>query len=163
MDHAPDRIHWGTVAASVFVAFALSIVVLPDAVAPVRPAFVPMAAFYWILSAPDRFGVVIGASMGLMLDVLTGSLLGSHVLALVVPCYLVARGARVLRFLPAWQQSLMLLPLWGLYAFVLFWIDGATDRNADALLRFLPVLTTALAWPLFCAVLDWWTHPDTDN
>lgn len=157
------RLSWPAVAVSVFVAFALSIVVLPDMLAPLRPAIVPMVAFYWIMHFPDRFGLLIACSLGLMLDVLTGSLLGSHVLALVVPCYCVARLARIYRFSPLWQQALMLLPLWALYAFVLFWIDGVTNRNADALLRFGPLLSTVVCWPLLSVVLSSMVHPSVDD
>ncbi|MBR9814316.1 rod shape-determining protein MreD [bacterium] len=157
------RLSWPAVAVSIFVAFALAIVVLPDAVAPLRPALVPMVAFYWIMHFPDRFGILLGCSLGLMLDVLTGSLLGSHVLALVLPCYCVARMARIFRFSPLWQQALMLLPLWALYAFVLFWIDGATGRNADALLRFGPLITTVLCWPLLAIILGTMVRQSVDD
>lgn len=157
------RLSWPAVAVSIFIAFALAIVVLPGAIAPLRPAFVPMVIFYWIMHFPERFGLLIACSLGLMLDVLTGSLLGSHVLALVVPCYCVARLARILRFSPLWQQALMMLPLWALYAFVLFWIDGVTDRNADALLRFGPLLTTVVFWPLLAATLGSMVRPAVDD
>ena len=139
--------------ASTVLALVLSIVMLPNPLAPMRPAMVPMIVFYWLLMMPDRFGLLTAALLGLILDVMTGTLMGSHVLALVIPGYLVARMALIVRFWPAWQQSLALLPLWGLYAFIMFWIDGVTHRNADALLRFTPILSTALAWPLLCAIL----------
>lgn len=148
-------------AISLFLALVASIVVLPDPIAPLRPAMVPMVVFYWILMLPHRFGLLAAALLGLVVDVLTGTLLGAHALALTAGGYYVARVGRVVRFWPAWQQALALIPAWGVYAFLLFWIDGVTNRNADAVMRFAPVLTTALAWPLLCAVLAWWyARPD---
>ena len=146
---------WPLVLTSLAIALVLSVVALPETAARLRPAMVPMVAFYWTLAHPDRFGIVIGFCLGLLLDALTGTLLGSHALALTVTCFVVAKAARVLRFFPLWQQSLALLPVWGLYAFMLFWIDGVTGRNADAMMRFMPVVTTALAWPLMAMLLGW--------
>ncbi len=147
---------------SILLALVLSKVMLPDPLALLRPAMVPMIVFYWLLMVPDRFGLTMAAVLGLVLDVLTGTLLGAHAFALTVSGYLVARMALIVRFWPAWQQSLALLPMWGLYAFLMFWIDGVTHRNADALLRFAPVLTTAIAWPLLCALMSWANPPRED-
>ena len=147
---------------SILLALVLSKIMLPDPLAGLRPAMVPMIVFYWLLMVPDRFGLTMAAVLGLVLDVLTGTLLGAHAFALTVSGYLVARMALIVRFWPAWQQSLALLPMWGLYAFLMFWIDGVTHRNADALLRFAPVLTTAIAWPLLCGLMSWANPPTED-
>ena len=147
---------------SILLALVLSKVMLPDPLALLRPAMVPMIVFYWLLMVPDRFGLTMAAVLGLVLDVLTGTLLGAHAFALTVSGYLVARMALIVRFGPAWQQRLARLPMGGLYAFLRFWIDGVTHRNADALLRFAPVLTTAIAWPLLCALMSWANPPRED-
>ena len=47
----------------------------------------------------------------LVLDLLTGSLLGLHALSLVIIVYLVMRFRARLRFFPPWQQALAVLAL----------------------------------------------------
>ena len=78
---------------SILLALVLSKIMLPDPLAVLRPAMVPMIVFYWLLMVPDRFGLTMAAVLGLVLDVLTGTLLGAHAFALTVSGYLVARMA----------------------------------------------------------------------
>ena len=44
--------------------------------------------------------------------------------------------------------------VWLLYAFLMFWIDGATGHQADPWMRWLPVLTTGVSWPLVMLTLN---------
>ena len=49
-----------------------------------RPAWVALVLVYWCMAAPDQVGVVAGWTTGLLLDVMTGTLLGQHALGLSV-------------------------------------------------------------------------------
>ena len=52
------------------------------------------------------------------------------------------------------QQAAIVLLLLGLYHFVIFWIDGLTGHGYTAWVRWLPVLSGALLWPLVVALGD---------
>ena len=60
---------------------------------------------------------------------------------------------RSLSLYPVWQEAVALTPVWLLYVFLMFWIDGATGHRADPWLLWLPLLTTGLSWPLVFAGL----------
>ena len=71
------RHHGGSVIVFTFiVALVLTIVPLPDGLAQVRPDWVGLVLIYWCLALPDRVSVGYGFMLGLLTDVLTGTLLG---------------------------------------------------------------------------------------
>ncbi|MDP2388977.1 MAG: rod shape-determining protein MreD, partial [Acidobacteriota bacterium] len=72
----------GAVAISLVVAFALTSVPLPEWAHPWRPAWVAIVVIYWCLAIPERIGVLFAWSMGLLLDVMHGAILGQHALGL---------------------------------------------------------------------------------
>ena len=148
-DHYPGYV----VILSLLLALILSLVPLPDLLGAARPAVVLLVAIYWTQSLPGAFGLTAAMLMGLILDILSGSLLGQHAFAFVLVCYGVTKLRDSMRMFPGWQQGLVLLPLLAIYEFVLFWFDGISGRQADAMGRWLPVISTAFCWPLLCSVL----------
>jgi rod shape-determining protein MreD len=44
--------------------------------------------------------------------------------------------------------------LLAIYQFLIFWIDGIAGHPVTTWLRWLPVVTGALLWPLIVAILD---------
>jgi rod shape-determining protein MreD len=126
----------------------LQAVPLPDAASAARPSFVVLALGWWAYTT-DRMSLLLAAWIsGLCLDALFNTALGAHALALVISVYLALRLRGLARVISMWQATLVLVPVWLAYSFILFWIDGVTLRATDPAARWLPVLTTALAWPL---------------
>ena len=141
-------LHYGwLLAASLVLAAALTVVMLPDWVAFARPALVLMVLCYWTLMLNRRFGLLANWCVGLLLDVLTGSALGQHALALVLCAFLVIKFNEFIRSYPIWQQALLFLPIFMLYEFVLFWMDALTGHSVEPLWRWAPVISSTLLWP----------------
>ena len=69
------------------VAFLFSILALPNAVSYLRPEWVAMVVIYWVIKSPDKVGVVVAWSSGLVLDILEGNLLGVNALSMAVVAY----------------------------------------------------------------------------
>ena len=139
---------------SLLVALLLQMVEMPDFLAGARPMWLPLMLSYWALTEP-RVPTLGGALItGLISDVLLGSVLGQHALGLIFVVYLVTRLRPIFALFPLWQATLALIPIWLLYAFTLFWIDGATGHQANLWLRWLPVISTALFWPLMYTVME---------
>ena len=70
----PHRI-W-VIALSFLAAFMLTAMPLPDWALPWRPAWIAMVLVYWCMALPERVGVITGWVIGLILDVMHGSILG---------------------------------------------------------------------------------------
>lgn len=143
---------------SLLLALVLSVLPLPQVVEAFRPDWVAIVLLYWSLIAPDRFGLITALVMGLVLDTLTGSLLGQHSLALLVIVYLSQRFHLRIRVFPASQLALTVVGLLALYEFVLFWIDGIAGRTVPLVERAGPVATGALLWFLVLLVLERGRH-----
>lgn len=141
------------IAATIFAAFSLSVVPLPRWADALWPFWVALVVFYWAIALPERFGVAIAWIVGLLMDALVGTPLGTHALALTLVAFVAARTYLKLRMAPVWQQSLTVGLALLLYAFVLFWIGGLTGEMLRPLARFVPVAVSVALWPWTYALL----------
>lgn len=132
----------------------LTLLPVPDILAAARPAFFPATVLFWVLMQPQRFGLVAAWSCGILIDVIYGTPFAEHGLALAVAAYGVVRLRELLWTFPLWQQALLLAPVFLIYEFVLFWIDGVTGVYVDQWWRWLPVATTVLLWPVWAFALE---------
>lgn len=148
-----DRVPWLAIVVSLLVALVLQLFELPYALAVLRPLWVPLMLVYWVMAIPEPTGLLTAWLVGLMLDVLLGSVLGQHALGLTAVVFLALGLRGWLGLFAIWQEAALLTALWLVYAFLMFWIDGATGHRADPWLQWLPVLTTSLCWPLVVSVM----------
>jgi rod shape-determining protein MreD len=145
---------WFVPALSLVLTLALSLVPLPHLISSFRPDWVAVVLLYWSLTAPRRFSLLTAFWMGIVLDTLTGSLLGQHALALLVIVYVAERLHLRIRVFPVSQLGLTVLALLGLYEFILFWIDGVAGRTVLLSERWGPPLAGTLVWLALLAVFD---------
>lgn len=143
--------------------FVLMLVPLPPWAAMARPAFYPATVLYGALMAPRRFGVIAAWFSGLPLDVAFNTPLGQHALALALSAFVVFKMKDLLWNFPVWQQGVALLPVFALYEFTLFWIDGVNGRDVAPLWRWLPALSTAVIWPFWSILLERLATAEVNN
>lgn len=140
--------HWFVPTGSILAALLLSVVRLPDPVAAFRPDWVAVVLIYWSLIEPRRYGLLSAFWLGIVVDTLTGSLLGQHSLALLLIVYLSQRLYLQIRTFPASQVALLVIFLLTLYQFVLLIVDGFAGRQVPMVERWGPVVTGGLLWLL---------------
>jgi rod shape-determining protein MreD len=139
---------------SLLAALLLQLVELPEIVNAARPLWLPLMIAYWALTE-SRVHILLGAFViGLLADVTFGTALGQHELGLVLVAYFVTRMRPIFVLFPLWQATVALIPVWLTFSFLMFWIDGVTNHRADLWLRWLPVLSTTLFWPLLFALME---------
>ena len=144
--HAP-------VAISILIALMLAIAPMPEWAVPFRPDWVALTLKYWAMHLPRTWGVGVAWLIGLVLDVMYGTLLAQHALALSLIVYLTIKFHLQLRVFPTSQMAATVFSLLAVYRFVLFWINGITDVSAPAVVYWGPVVTGAILWPLLAGVL----------
>lgn len=140
--------------ASLVLALMLQIVDMPEWAAVARPAWPLLVIGYWALYAPNAPAIAAAWLLGLCCDVLLSAPLGQHALGLVVVAYVIRRLSGIYILFPIWQAALALVPIWALYVFLMFWIDGLTRHAADSTLRWMPIISTTIAWPICAGLLD---------
>ena len=133
---------------SLALALSLQLLQLPPGLGRAWPIWPALAIGAWAYALPRVSLLPLAWLTGLLMDVLFGTVLGQHALALGVSAFLILKLSGILRAIQIWQSALMLVPIWSVYAFLLFWMDGSTRHDTDPLGRWLPVLTTSLLWPL---------------
>jgi rod shape-determining protein MreD len=146
------------VAVTVLIALILSITPLPDVFRAARPNLLLLLVIYWSLSAPRISGLMFAWFCGLALDVLSGKILGQHAVAFLLVAFLTHKFQLRMRIFPIYHQTLTVFMLMALYEFVVFWIDGIIGPAITTWLRWLPVFTSTLLWPVLVAVLDTWNR-----
>ena len=132
----------------------LSALPLPRVLDLLRPDFLLLVIIWFALVLPRAGGLLFAWCAGLALDAFRGVVLGQNALAFVVVAYLVHRFHLRVRMFPLLHQSLVVLSLLWLYQFTLFWIDGVTGHPLTDWVRWLPVITGALLWPVLVGLMD---------
>lgn len=138
---------------SLLVALALTIVPLPDAIAPLRPDWVLLVLVYWGMALPRRVGILVAFTAGLFLDVLHQHLLGQNALTLAVAMFVVLQIYPRMRVFPIWQQAMVVAFLVALSRTLQLWIQGAIGLPPGSLWFWSPIVTSALLWPAVFHIL----------
>jgi rod shape-determining protein MreD len=149
---APRESRW-LVYGTAFVALLLTLLPLPKYVAVIRPPVLVLAILYWSTMTPRAGGILIGFLAGMLLDLLQGTQLGEHGLALSFVTYLAVRLHLLTRAKPLFEQSLFALIALLLYETLLWAIDGWSGHPLNDWMRWLPALTGAAIWPVVVGLL----------
>lgn len=139
---------------SLGVAVILAVIPLPDAVQPGRPYWAALVLIYWNLEAGRLRHLGHAFALGLVLDLITGTLLGQHALSLVIISYLLDRFRNRIRFFPPWQQALAVFALLFNDRIVQLWVVGITGRGWPDWSWWLPPLIGVLIWPWLFLLMD---------
>jgi rod shape-determining protein MreD len=135
------------------VAMMLTILPLPSWAVWLRPQWVMLVVIYWCLALPERVSVGIAWLIGLFLDVLQGTLLGQHALALAVVAYFIVKFHPRIRLYPVWQKTLIVFFLSLIYLALLYWVQGLMGVLPKAWEAWYPALTSTLLWPWVFIIL----------
>jgi rod shape-determining protein MreD len=141
------------VTASFVVALALAKLPMPDSAELWRPSWVALVLIYWCIALPERTGVLVGWMVGLLVDVMSGTLLGQHALAFAVTAFAAHKLHLRMRVLPLWQQAVTVFALVFVSQLLILWINGIKGTSF-ALSAYLTVpLVSMLLWPWVFVVL----------
>ena len=148
------REHISTLILVLIAALLLTLLPLPHAFDAFRPYWVGLVLIYWGLEVSDMVSLGMAFLVGILLDVLTGSLMGMHALSLVVMIYLVQRFRARLRFFPPWQQSLAILALLINDHIIRLWISSLLGEPMPTWHYWLSPVVGMMIWPWLFLLLD---------
>jgi rod shape-determining protein MreD len=134
-------------------ALLLSMLPLPQLVSVFWPQFLVLTVLYWSTMTPRAGGILVAFLGGLVLDVLQGTQLGQHSLALSLVAYLAIRFHLLTRAKPLFEQSLFVFGALIIYEGTLWAIDGWSGRDASSWGRWLHIPVGAILWPLIAGLL----------
>ena len=118
-----------------------------------RPELVAMVLIYWVIALPERVGIGIAWTTGLVQDLVEGAPLGQNAFALAVIAYLALILYQRLRMFTPVQQAAVIFVLIGMNQLLCHWVQTLAGKVSPSLLFLLPALVSALLWPLLAVFL----------
>lgn len=134
------------------VAMCLTLLPMPMMTVWVRPAWVLLVLIYWTLAMPYQFNVGYAWCAGLFLDMLTGTLLGLHALAMTLVIYLVYRLHRRIHMYPMLQQAFSVFVFVMIYQAIIYSVQGFIGEQPLSYYWLGPV-TSVILWPWMSVLL----------
>jgi rod shape-determining protein MreD len=135
------------------IGFILTVTPLPEWALALRPHWVALILIYWCMALPERIGVGVGWVSGLLLDVLTGTLLGQQALGLAVVAYLSLKLYRRIRVTPLRQQIFSIFVLLLVERLLTLWSTGVAGYPTPSLWYWLSPIIGTLFWPWIYLIL----------
>lgn len=151
MSRAPSL--W-LIAVSLMVGAVLLVMPLPAPVSPMRPYLLALVLCYWLLEAPDQIGLGSAFAIGLLADIVSGTLLGEQAMRLVVLAFLVQRFRARLRFFPLWQQAAAVCALLLNDRVIVQAIRWVSGEGALPWQAWLAPFVGMVVWPWLFLLLD---------
>jgi len=133
--------------ATFVLAMILTIMPLPEFIRAYRPEWVALVLIYWCIAIPTKVNIGVAWIAGLFIDVLTGTLLGQHALALAVIAFVAVKLHKQIRVYPLWQQALSVFTMIALGQLLIVWIKGIVGESPQTWIYWAPSITSAIIWP----------------
>lgn len=146
MINRPIRGNW-FILLTLLISLMLEVVPLPNWIIWLRPQWVLLVIIYWMLALPMAIGFVYAFCIGILLDLLNGTLLGEHAFAMVVIAYLILKLYKLIRVYPMAQQTLMIFLLVLLYRALIFIIQGVIGELPHFTVYWSTVIISMILWP----------------
>src|SRR4029077_2915539 len=86
--------------------------------------WVLMVLIYWAMMTPYRISVGFAWVLGIIVDLLNGTVLGEHALAYTIVIYFVSKIHIRLRMYPLLQQGMSIFLFVLLYQFIIYCVQG---------------------------------------
>lgn len=141
----------------------LSIVPLPEWLAYFRPAWLAIFIIYYCIALPKFSVLGFAWCLGLLLDVMYGTVLGAHALSLLTVAYISHLFYRQIRVQPLMQQALWVFVLVLMYQFIRLFIKALSGEHFNVYYMIFPAVSSLLIWPVFASLLlyiERWFYSD---
>lgn len=113
-----------------------------------RPDFMLVVLLYWLLRTPYLCNIGTAWTVGLLVDLATGSLLGQHALAFTLTGYIALSFQRRLVLFSAFQVTLYVFGLLFFARTAILILKLFAGSEALGWLYFWPVITGTLLWQI---------------
>lgn len=132
---------------TLLLALCLQVMPLAEGWQVFRPEWLGLMLIYWCMRVPDRVSVFHGFVLGLLLDLIEGTLLGQHALTLSVLAFLCALVYPRFRAYSLIQQAVLVMVLLGLMQLTEQWLRTLVGEFSIHLTFLYSALVSAVLWP----------------
>ncbi|QOI11148.1 rod shape-determining protein MreD [Blochmannia endosymbiont of Colobopsis nipponica] len=132
---------------SFFIALFLQTISWPLYLQLFCPSWINLVLAYWTLVIPKTINIGTGFFLGLLIDLILGSTLGIHSLALSVFSYLVISSSQSSQYEPIYQQILIMSLLSLIIKLIVVILDMLTNNILFRVEVLWGSLVDGLLWP----------------
>jgi rod shape-determining protein MreD len=125
----------------------LSILPMPGWSVWLRPQWVLIIVFFWVINSQGRVGIFTAWLAGILLDLLTGTLLGQHALVMVLLTYVLIKIYYRFHYFSMTQQTAIILFLVLFNLILNRWLMLFMLQPVSSHLYWFSALTSAIMWP----------------
>jgi rod shape-determining protein MreD len=126
----------------------------PEWLGWLRPAWVALVVFYWVIELPHRMGLVAAWLLGLFVDVVQADPLGLNGVLLAGITYVAWRFYERLQMYALLQQGAVIFLLLIAAALARMVVLGVVDGRPASWMALGPPVMSLVAWPFVVVVLD---------
>lgn len=138
---------------SILLAMGLKVMPLSPALQFWNPDWVLLVLIFWLLALPYKWGIFSSWMVGLLVDVLTGRVLGQHALIFALVSYVCLKFYKRVRYYPIMQQALFVCYCLLLAHTIELCIESIHNPAHFQWVFLLPVISGTLIWPFAGLVL----------
>jgi len=138
---------------SLVIAMGLSIIPWSNTVTSMMPNWALLALMYWSIALPHKVSVGTAWVLGLLVDTLSGSLLGQNALIFSLAAFFAHKLYLRLRNYRIWQQALFILFFLLLIQLISLWISQLSGAGNSSYQYWYQPLSSAIAWPVIFLLL----------
>ena len=138
----------------ILLSIILMVIPLPDVLDQYRLPWLKMAVIFFSIFNISLIGIISVWFSGLILDIMTGGLMGENALILAVLSYLSYRFRFQIRVYPMWQIMLVVFILLSLGELISLWINGVSGTMFFNIYDWINVGIAVLVWPILMRVLE---------
>ncbi|MFC0308166.1 rod shape-determining protein MreD [Gallibacterium trehalosifermentans] len=146
-------LQWLMIVITFVIALVFEIMPWPADFSGYRPAWLVLVLLYWIMAIPVRLNIGIAFIIGLIWDLVLGSILGIHSLVLSIFAYLIAINSMILRNLSLWQQSLLVMLCVFLIRFAIFLLELFLHSAVFNSQEIMGAILSGILWPWVFLIL----------
>ena len=138
---------WATILCFFVVALVMELAPWPAGFQAFKPSWLVLVLLYWSLALPDRVSIGWAFMIGILWDVVLGTILGAHALVLSIFAYLITKNHLVFRNLSLWMQSLLVIFFVFAIRFSIFLIEFVVHRATFDWREIFGAIVSGILWP----------------
>lgn len=140
-------LQWLSLICIFVVAFVLELAPWPIEFQHFKPAWLALFLLYWILFTPQKVSIGWGFILGVIWDLILGSVLGVHALALSITTYIIAINQQLLRNISLLQQTLVVILYIYCIRLIIFILEFSIHTANFYWQDILSAVISGILWP----------------
>jgi len=138
----------------IILSIVLTIIPVPDLINSFRLPWLMMTVIYFSIFNVSLIGVLSAWFAGLILDLMTGGLMGENAMILSIISYISYRFRFQIRVYPIWQIMVVVLILLSFGELLSLWIQGVSGTNNISIVHWINISIAIIIWPLFMGFIQ---------